>query len=337
MSLSSKGILGIGIETSCDETSVAVVKNGRELLSNIIYSQIPEHAPFRGVVPEIAGRSHLQKINGIFEQALSEASVTAEKLDYIAVTNRPGLIGSLMMGGLLAKSLHLVYGIPLVTIDHLEAHLYAVALERDLPTYPFLGLLLSGGNSAIYRIDGPGEMTCVADTTDDALGEAYDKVASVLSLPYPGGPYVEKSAGLWTNRDLKSLFPLLMRNRPSTDMRFSFSGIKTAVLRAARAGEDIHRICYDFQETVFELVERILLRAVKKTGINSIIASGGVLANGNLRDRLNQMGKSHRIDVYFPGSKTLCTDNGAMVAACGFHHFNDQNLAASNYNVFSRR
>lgn len=335
---SGNDVIGLGIETSCDETSVAVVRNGKEILSNIIYSQIPEHAPFRGVVPEIAGRSHLIRINGIFENALEEAGVSAQSMDYCAVSNRPGLLGSLMMGGLLAKSLNLVHGIPSVPVDHLEAHLHAVSLEPgDFPEYPFLGLLLSGGNSAIFRVDGPGDIKKIADTTDDALGEAFDKVASILYLPYPGGPYVEKCAVEYDGQEENSLFPPLLRNRPATDLRFSFSGIKTAVLRASRAGEPAGRICRDFQNTAFELIERILIRSVKKTDIRRVVASGGVLANESLRNRLDDIARRKGLTLRYPVSRKLCTDNGAMVAALGYHLYQSGLKAELNFDVSSKR
>ena len=311
-------MLGLGIETSCDETSVAVVRDGREALANVIYSQISEHAPFRGVVPEIASRAHLEKINHVYADAMERSGVSPRDLDYVAVAARPGLVGSLMIGAQLARSLALVFGMPLVALDHLEAHFHAAALEDASPRFPFLGLLLTGGNSAIFRVTGLGEMECLADTRDDALGEAFDKAATILNLPYPGGPWIEKKAAECDFPAGRSILPRLLRNIGPDEMSFSFSGIKTAVLRAARQGEEPARICRDFQDSVFELVERMLLRAVRFTGIKRVIASGGVLANGALRYRLRALADAHDLDLTYPEKKFLCTDNAGMVAALGY-------------------
>jgi N6-L-threonylcarbamoyladenine synthase len=317
-------MIGIGIETSCDETSAAVIEDGRKLRSCVIYSQIEEHRKFGGVVPEIASRSHLVRINGIFKKALEDAGVEATDLSYAAVTSRPGLTGSLMVGGMLAKCLQLVHGIPIVTIDHLEAHLYASLVHGgaageaslDRLSYPFLGLLLSGGNSAIFIVHGPGRMEQIADTADDALGEAFDKSAAILGLGYPGGPLVEKAAENAAPGD--PIFHKLLRDE--TGLLFSFSGIKTAVIRAKEKGCAPEAICRDFQDTVFELVERMVLRAANQTGIRRVVASGGVLANGALRRRLDAL-KARQIEISYPASKMMCTDNGAMVASLGYFLF----------------
>lgn len=342
-------ILGLGIESSCDETSVAIVADGQRSLANVIFSQIEAHAPFRGVVPEIASRAHLEKINYLYEEALARAEITARDLDYVAVTVCPGLIGSLMVGAQFAKCLSLVQGLPLILVDHLEAHLYAPCLDAALPgedayrpQYPFLGLLLSGGNSAIYRVDGPGRMMLLGDTMDDACGEAFDKIATLLDLPYPGGPHIERTAreyeasagspafaGFPTHAGDPErgqggvcIFPKLLRNLAGDQLAFSFSGIKTAVARAHREGVDGGRICRDFQHTAFELVERNLRRAVKQTGIARIVASGGVLANGFLRERLAALRpelEARGGALVWPEQKFLCTDNAGMIAAAGYY------------------
>ena len=335
--MKDREIIGLGIESSCDETGVAVVRNGRDLLSNVVYSQIPEHAPFRGVVPEIASRSHLEKMGPVYRKSIRESGVDPEKIDYVAVTTRPGLLGSLMMGGIFAKSFSLVHGVPVIAVDHLEAHLQAVRLEGVHVPYPFLGLLLSGGNSAIYRVDGPGSLTCLVDTTDDALGEAFDKASSVMDLDYPGGPVVESTASRCRGEcQENSLFPLLLKSGPEREPRFSFSGIKTAVIRAVREGHPVEKICHDFQNTVFELVERLLLRMVRESGIDTVVAAGGVMANGTLKKRLESLaGKNHfRIHSPSPG---LCTDNAAMVAAAGFPLFERGETVELDFSVSSRR
>ncbi len=323
-------VIGIGIESSCDETGIAVTADGSRILSNVVYSQIHEHSRFGGVVPELASRSHLEKINGVLEEALSQAGISAGDADYVAVTNRPGLTGSLMTGGMMAKSIALVHGTPVYPVNHLEAHLYATALEGIRPEYPFLGLLLSGGNSAVFLVEGLSVMKKIADTTDDAIGEAFDKAASLLKLPYPGGPHIEKEAVLYSEqlrsepagKNRTSVFPRLLKDVPEKELRFSFSGIKTAVMLASKRPElSAGRICYDFQNTVFELVERMLLRAVKLTGVQRVIASGGVLANGTLRQRLTDLAGRKKFQLHYPQSRILCTDNGAMTAALGYFYY----------------
>lgn len=320
----------LGIESSCDETSIAVVAEGCELLSNQIYSQIEQHAPFHGIVPEIASRAHLEKIGFVLADALHQANVRIEQCAAVAVSTNPGLTGSLMIGANLAKMIHLVHGLPVISVNHLEAHLYAACLEGKMPDYPFLGLLLSGGNSAIFKVTGPGQMERIADTMDDALGEAFDKAASLLGLAYPGGPVIEKEAIRYSKENNKemvykesdSLFPRLLKNTPRSELAFSFSGIKTAVRYAAhKARESSDRIAFDFQNTVFELVTRMISRAVQKTGIRSVVASGGVLANNTLRTSLQKCADSNKFKLIFPESKVLCTDNAAMVAALGYYLF----------------
>lgn len=340
-------LLGLGIESSCDETSIAVVRDGREILSNVIYSQIAEHAPFRGVVPEIASRSHLLKINGVLERALAEAGLEdASSLDYVAVTNRPGLVGSLMIGAQMARAIHLVFGTPIVTVDHVEAHFYAGFVERaETPTFPFLGLLLSGGNSALFRVEGLERLVCIGDTRDDALGEAFDKAASILELGYPGGPLVEQAAARGAAKGAAdsavgsrpSLFTPLLKDLPPDQISFSFSGIKTAVMLAARRGEPVERIAHDFQETAFELVTRMLHRGVQNEGIRRIHASGGVLANGALRNALDTLAARDGLELHYPRSRQLCTDNGAMVSALGYHLFRAGRFAPLDFPVASVR
>lgn len=328
-------MLGIGIETSCDETSVAVIEDGLIVRSCAIYSQVADHARFGGVVPEIASRSHLEKINSVFAQAMDDSGVRMEDLSYCAVTTRPGLVGSLMIGGILAKSIHLAFGTPIVTCDHLEAHFYAAALDAGKPlVYPFLGLLLSGGNSAIFIVRGPGDLEQIADTADDAIGEAFDKTAATLGLSYPGGPAVESCASGYVEKS-PSIFTPLLRNEQG--LLFSFSGIKTAVTKAKREGHDFAKICHDFQETCFELVTRMLARAVKQTGIDQVVASGGVIANTILRSRLESAAASGKFDLRYPAKKILCTDNGAMIGALGFFLFQKGKKDVVGFSVSDRR
>lgn len=337
----------LGIESSCDETSIAVVNNGNEILSNVIYSQLEEHAKFGGVVPELASRAHLEKINSIYELAIQQSGITLQEIDAIAVTSHPGLTGSLMIGANFAKSLSLVSKLPVILVNHLQAHLYAVGLQGYQFKYPFLGLLLSGGNSAIYKVLSAVKIIQIADTLDDACGEAFDKAASILELGYPGGPQIEKAAIKYATihqldhkyREKSSLFPRLLKNLPRTKLGFSFSGIKTAVRHAALKmnPSEKSRVAFDFQNTVFELILRNLDRAVDLTGIRTIVASGGVLANGVLRDNLDDLAAKKNIDIQYPHSKALCTDNAAMVAAMGYHYLQNQTgFADSDFDVSSK-
>ena len=341
-------MIGLGIESSCDETAIAIVKDGTKCLSNIISSQIEMHAPFNGVVPEIASRAHLEKINFVYEKALAEAGCSLGEIDYIAVTVKPGLLGSLMMGASFAKSLALVSGLPIVKIDHVEAHLYAPFLEVPRPSYPFLGLLLSGGNSALYLVKGLGELEVIADTMDDACGEAFDKVATSLGLEpaYPGGPVVEKKAKEYKNNENSPLFKPLLKGRNASEIAFSFSGIKTAVIYAHQKGFSVDRICHDFQATVFELIERNLKNASQRTGIKTIVAGGGVLANSSLQNRLAILAQRENIKLICPQNKILCTDNAAMVAVLGYFiyeslgknsHTKIKELYALDFEVDSKR
>ncbi|BDA78332.1 tRNA N6-adenosine threonylcarbamoyltransferase [Leptospira kobayashii] len=336
--------IGIGIESSCDETSVAIVEAGKKLLSLKIYSQIESHAPYRGVVPELASRSHLEKINLLLEECLIEANVDWKDIAYIAVTTHPGLMGSLMIGAQLARCISLVHSIPIVPVNHLEAHLAVVSLEKEVPAFPWLGVLLSGGNSSVYRYSDWGNLQLIGDTMDDALGEAFDKVSALLDLPYPGGPVVEKEARKFFDRMEKprgSLFPKLLKESSSDKIEFSFSGLKTAVLYHVKGKPkedlDIPRICHDFQETAFELVTRNISKAVKNTGIRTVVCAGGVLANSTLREELEMVAKRQDWTLLYPSKKILCTDNGAMIANLGFYLWQKGFTAPLNFKVSPKR
>lgn len=326
-------MIGLGIESTCDETSLALVEDGNRNLVCRVYSQIPKHAAYGGVVPEIASRAHLEKMNSILDSVLSESGVDWLSLSYVAVANRPGLLGSLMMGAQMARCISLVHRLPIVAVDHLEAHLGAVFLESEearKETFPYLGILLSGGNSSIYLYRGWGDMVLLADTLDDALGEAFDKASKILDLGYPGGPRVESRANEYARRLGEShdqspglsYLPRLLKADPQEKIQFSFSGLKTAILYARRDNPQVSvdQLAYEFQETSFELVVRNLRKAVQRTGIRTILAGGGVLANETLRRRLDGL-RSEGIRVFYPQSRVLCTDNGAMVAALGYNFF----------------
>lgn len=305
-----KDIIGLGIESSCDETGIALIANGDTILQNEIFSQIDLHKKYGGVVPEIASRSHLEKIPHLLKSIQKHPSFSSIK--YIAVTVKPGLAGSLLMGYNLALALHLVYDVPVIPIHHLEAHFYAVCLEnytqanickyRQKIKYPSIGLLLSGGNSSLYLLKDLGRLQLLGNTYDDACGEALDKAAKILNLPYPGGPYIEKMANQYqlknklaplnTYADLKNIknnpFPTILNNASNQQYDFSFSGIKTALLyhiQKKKEPSDVSAICYYYQARLFEVVLRNLKKIFSNFSVSSLIAAGGVLANQTLVDR----------------------------------------------------
>ena len=311
-------IIGLGLETSCDETAASIVRNGSETLSNIIFSQITLHRKYGGVVPEIASRAHLEVINGLIDEALRVAKISFNDLSYIAATNRPGLVGSLLVGLQTAKALSFALNIPLIAVNHLEAHLYAPFLEGRKPVFPYIGLLASGGNTAVYEVADIGSLECLGKTIDDAAGEAFDKIAKHLGLDYPGGPAIEKLAAEAVKKEL--LFPKMLT--AAGDTRFSYSGIKTAVINYIKAnpGADKAGIVYAFQERALELLVRRTSDFASKRGIKKIIAAGGVAANGRLRELLTEAAFALGAEVIFP-SPSLCGDNGAMVAGLAFHYY----------------
>lgn len=318
MSASNREVTGLGLESSCDETSVSVVVNGREILSNLIFSQIDLHRDYFGVVPEIASRAHLEAINGLVDGALKESGIRFEDLDYVAATHRPGLVGSLLVALQSAKAISYAMNIPMIAVNHLEAHLYAPFLEGREPEYPYIGLLVSGGNTALYVVRGCGDYTLIGKTVDDAVGEAFDKVAKLLDLGYPGGPVVERLARTALRRE--KLFPKILPD-PGWDYRFSYSGLKTAVIQYRRAHLETNaaEIAYAFQERALEILVRRVYAASRETGIPRIVVAGGVAANGRLREMLAEA-RSEGEDVIVP-SPVLCTDNAAMVAGIAYHYF----------------
>ncbi|TGK54039.1 tRNA (adenosine(37)-N6)-threonylcarbamoyltransferase complex transferase subunit TsaD [Leptospira kanakyensis] len=332
---------GLGIESSCDETSIAIVRDGKDLLSLKVYSQIDSHSPYRGVVPEIASRAHLEKINSLLAVAMDESGIEYSDLEYVAVTSYPGLVGSLMIGAQLARCISLVYGIPIVAVNHLEAHLAVIGLERDLPPFPWLGVLLSGGNSSIYLYKGFGDLQILADTRDDSLGEAFDKVSAVLNLPYPGGPYLEAKANVFIPaKGEGNPFPKLLKEDGEDLIRFSYSGLKTAVLYYLKAHSEnppVEKISYFFQKTAFELVTRNIRKAIAKTGIRTVVAAGGVLANETLRNQLEKEKERSGFDLFYPGKKIYCTDNGAMVACLGYHLWKQKSFVGLDFKVSPKR
>lgn len=326
-------IIGIGLESSCDETAVGIIQNGTKILANCIFSQIDLHSEYFGVVPEIASRAHLEIINGLIRKALAGAGVGFGDLDYVAATNRPGLVGSLLIALQSAKAISYTENIPLISVNHLEAHLYAPFLEGNSLAYPFIGLLVSGGNTAVYRVEGAGSMELVGKTVDDAAGEAFDKVAKFANLGYPGGPLIEKMAA--TARERKKLFPKILSDSPD-DTRFSYSGLKTAVINFMKEnpGIAVEEVVYSFQERALELLVRRVFAAARQQSITTIVIAGGVAANGRLRELLEEERRPHET-VLIP-SPLLCTDNAAMVAGIGYRYYTQGISSSLTEDVFAR-
>lgn len=327
MSAPASDALILGIESSCDETAAAVVRGGREILSSIVHSQIEEHRPFGGVVPEIAGRSHLRHINGVVDRALAEADVELDDLNAIAVTTRPGLIGSLLVGVSMAKGLAFARNIDLVGVHHIEAHAYSAAMENDVE-FPAVALVVSGGHTALYHMREATRLEPLASTLDDAAGEAFDKVAHMLGLSYPGGPSIAALA-LEGNREAIA-FP---RYRPKKGgLGFSFSGIKTSVLYHLKGG-DAHAplpvpeelenradVAASFEEAVVDTLVHQTLLAAEKKGVTTCLVTGGVACNKRLREKLIAAGEDRGIRAVFPAPR-LCGDNAAMIAGLGFRRW----------------
>ena len=310
-------MLVLGIESSCDETSAAVLADGRRILSNVVASQDDVHAPFGGVVPELASRRHLEVVVPIVDRALAEAGVHAEELDGIAVTRGPGLVGSLLVGCAVAKSVAYVHGKALVGVNHLEGHIYAAFLTDDPPTHPFLALVVSGGHTALYHARAPLEYALVGQTRDDAAGEAFDKVAKLLGLGFPGGPVIQRAAEDGDPRAIA--FPPARMSDGARD--FSFSGIKTAVsLYVKRHGPlsagAVADVAASFQAAAVRMLVRCTIRAALDLGVKRIVLTGGVAANGPLRAALTAEAGQHSLHLHIP-PRHLCTDNAAMIAAAG--------------------
>ncbi|GAB3714063.1 tRNA (adenosine(37)-N6)-threonylcarbamoyltransferase complex transferase subunit TsaD [Spirosoma flavus] len=304
----------LAIESSCDETSAAVLADGH-IRSNIIATQLI-HEKYGGVVPELASRAHQQHILPVVERALLDAKVSKNELNAVAFTRGPGLLGSLLVGASFAKALALGLNVPLIEVNHMQAHVLAHFLESPAPTFPFLCLTVSGGHTQLVRIDGPLAMTVIGQTQDDAVGEAFDKSAKLLGLPYPGGPLIDKYAK--TGNPLAFKFP--MGEMPNLD--FSFSGIKTAIMYFLRDNvktnpdfiqERLPDICASIQHTLVQMLLTKLKRAARETGIRDIAIAGGVSANSGLRSALIQLGNEQGWNVFIPKFE-YCTDNAAMIA-----------------------
>jgi N6-L-threonylcarbamoyladenine synthase len=318
--------LVLGIETSCDETAAAVVADGRHIRSNVVASQVDLHRKFGGVVPEIASRAHIECLNSIIGEALQTAGVVGHDIEAVAVSYTPGLIGCLLIGVTAAKSLAWAWSKPLVGVDHVQAHFCAAAMTLDESPWPAIGLVVSGGHTALYRVDDFDRIEMLGCTTDDAAGEAYDKVSSILNLGYPGGPVIDRVARTGNPQAVR--FPRTMLAPGSLD--FSFSGIKTAVLYHVHgpgktsggleklSPQHIADIAAGFQAAVVDVLVAKTMLAVQQMGLKTVVLGGGVAANSALRAQLSSACQEVGVLLHMP-PMSLCTDNAAMIAGLGYH------------------
>ena len=312
-----KDILTLGIESSCDETSVSVVKNGRKILSNIIDTQIPIHEKYGGVVPEIASRNHIEAISRVTKKALEEANVKFDDIDTITPTYGPGLVGALLVGLSYAKALSFAINKPLVGVNHIQGHIAANYITYPELKPPFLCVMTSGGNTQLVHVKNYTEFEVLGKTRDDAIGEAFDKVARVVGLGYPGGPKVDKLAKEGNPNAIE------LPKTHFDNLDFSFSGIKTAVINLHHKNPDVNKadLCASFEKTVTEILLENAEKALKQTGLKTIALAGGVSANSYIRNEFLKLEKQG-IKVYMPDLK-LCTDNAAMIASAGYYNFID--------------
>ncbi len=327
-------MLVLGIDTSCDDTSLALLEDGRRIIADVVSSQVDLHSHFGGVVPEVASRKHVELIDSLYAKMLSSAGVSAGEIDVITVTNGPGLVGSLLVGLCFAKGLSLALDKPLLGVNHVEAHAMSIFLEREVE-FPFVALVVSGGHTIILHIEGPDRCKVLGTTRDDAAGEAFDKIAKYLNLGYPGGKVIEETARRGA-RDYVN-FPRPMMDDGSYD--FSFSGLKTAFMTYARGhdmtGEIQAHALACFQEAVFDVLASKVFSAALAHGVSRVVVGGGVAANGRLREVFKERGEQRGIEVMV-SSPRFCTDNGAMVAVVGYDRFSRGEISDPELKVFSR-
>lgn len=313
-------MLVLGLETSCDETGVALYDSERGLLADALFSQIDLHRVYGGVVPELASRDHVKRMLPLIRQVLDEAGCTAEHIDAVAYTAGPGLVGALLVGASCAQAMAFAWGVPALGVHHMEGHLLAPMLEATPPAFPFVALLVSGGHTQLVRVDGIGQYQLLGESLDDAAGEAFDKTAKLMGLPYPGGPEIARIAE--AGQAGRFVFPRPMTDRPGLD--FSFSGLKTFTLntwqQCQASGDDSEQtrcdVAHAFQQAVVDTLTIKCRRALKQTGLNSLVIAGGVSANKALRQSLEQMLGSINGQVFY-ARPAFCTDNGAMIAYAG--------------------
>jgi len=317
---SGKHILTLGIESSCDETAAAVLRDGRELLSNVISTQIPLHRKYGGVVPEIASRRHIVNVMPVIDEALQKAEVALSDVNQVAVTYGPGLVGALLVGVSAAKALAFARNVPLIGVNHLEGHIFANFLSHKELEPPFMALVVSGGHTALIHVVGYNHFLLMGQTRDDAAGEAFDKIARVMGLPYPGGPEIDRLAAKGDENAVD--FPRALREKGNYE--FSFSGLKSAVLnylnemQMKRIAVNKADVAASFQKAVIEVLVQKSLEALSETKLDTLVLAGGVAANSALEHRLREASAEHGIRFYYP-DKILCTDNAAMIACRGYY------------------
>lgn len=325
----------LGIETSCDETAAAVVKNGKEIMSNVVNSQIKVHQQFGGVVPEVASRKHIENIVMVVDTAFKEAGISYQDIDAIAVTNRPGLIGALLVGVSFAKSFAYALNKPLIAVNHLYGHIYANFLEHDDIKFPLVCLVVSGGHTSLLVMSDAEKYEVIGETLDDAAGEAFDKVARFLDLGYPGGPAVQRAA----EKGVKGRYQLPRVFLDRDDFDFSFSGLKTAAMnlwtKMERRGEaDVNDMAAEFQAALVEVLAVKTARAAEKYKAKSILVAGGVAANSELRKVVSLEAERLGVKLYYPSLK-LCTDNAAMIAGSAYYQYLNKKFAPLNLNAYA--
>jgi N6-L-threonylcarbamoyladenine synthase len=320
-------MLILGIETSCDDTSASIVENGHRILSNVVSSQDEIHTQYGGIVPELASRQHILMVWPVVAETMKRADVNFRDLSAIAVSHGPGLVGSLLVGVCFAKSLSFANNLPLVAVNHLEGHIFSVFLESN-PDFPFISLVVSGGHTSLYLVEGFTQFTEAGRTRDDAAGEAFDKVAKLMGYGYPGGPVIDDLAKKGDPEAIS--FP---RANLSNSFDFSFSGLKTAVLNYIKRNPDYNKedVAASFQAAVVDVLVSNTLDLVKSKGLKRATLSGGVSANSCLREKIKLHCAEHEVEIILP-SKHLCTDNAAMIAATGYHYYHVGRLADFSLN-----
>lgn len=334
---SKQDVYILGVETSCDDTCASVVRNGNEILSNVVSSQNEIHEKYGGVVPEIASRKHLEMIDIVIKEALLKAGITDSRINAVSVTNRPGLLGSLLVGVGAAKAFCYFKNIPLITVNHLKAHIFANILASPEIKGKAISLIVSGGHSSLYIMDEEFNIKEIGHTVDDAVGEAYDKIARYLGLGYPGGPVIDRIAKNGNPQFVNFTRPMTQ----SGDYNFSFSGIKTALIYLTKKNPDMLKeenlsdITASFQAAAVDVLVMKTIKAAREFKTDKILVSGGVAANSRLREQFEAAGRENNIAVYIP-PVFLCMDNAAMVASLGYHHYMKKEFADLSADVFSR-